>query len=119
MDCSVNVISVEEPGRQLRISARAPEVDHQLSGNLQSKLRSFVEGDDMKRKINAGSCTRTCEHIAVAHEYTVVQHADFREVTCEAICKRVMGSASPTSQKSRFSRQECAGANGAEALNTC
>jgi len=112
----VDVIAVQEPGRELRVVAGPPEVEHEQARHLDGHQRSRQLRDQVQRQVHAGRDAGAGEDVPIADEDPVLHDLEPRELAGEPVRERVVGGAGVVLEQSALGGQEGARADGAEEL---
>ena len=98
MHSRVQMVSMGYPGRQRRISARAAQIDHQVSGNVRGDPRTELLPDYIQREIQSGGHSGAGKHRTVFDKDAIVQHTRTRLDFTELVDVREMRRAFPTGE---------------------
>ena len=98
MHGGMQMVAMGYPGRQRRVSARAAQIDHQVTGNIRGDPGTELLPDYIQREIQSGGHSGAGKHRAVFDEDAIVQHARTRLDFAERVDVREMRRAFPTGE---------------------
>jgi len=78
MNRGMNVVSVHDPGGQLRIGRRPPHIDHEIPRHGHSNLGTQLPADDVERQIDPGSDPRAGRDVTILDEDAIAVHGRAR-----------------------------------------
>jgi hypothetical protein len=106
-----------EQGRELRLAAAAPVVDHQVARDIARHLRAMVRLDHRQAQVDAGRHAGRRPDLAFVDEDPVFFHAQARIRALQVARQLPVGGGALAVQQAGFRQQEGAGADAADAAH--